>query len=150
MTNKIKFKIFGNANLFVCHTDGELTFDNLYDHVLELMSDYRFVQGMNGFYDFTKVTSITGDLSKWEALASGMSSKEVITNPAKTSIVIAQHAEEIKKIMLNYLYMTASSNISYQLFYHTQWQQAAEFVGTKVDSNELSHLAFEIQQPNLA
>lgn len=140
MASKIQFEIYSSANVFICQTEGELSFDDLYDHVLELMSDYRFVQGMNGFYDFTRVTKLTGDLEKWKALASGMSSEEVIPNSAKTSIVIARHAKEVKELMLNYLYMTASSNISYQLFYHSQWSDAAKFVGLDENSKELQHL----------
>lgn len=141
MASQIHFEIFSNANVFVCHTEGTLTFDALYEHVLELMSDYRFTPGMNGFYDFSKVTSLTGDLDKWKALASGMSSEEVIPNPAKTSIVIAQDAKDIKEIMLNYLYLTASSNISYQLFYHSQWEEAARFVDLDELSEELQHIS---------
>lgn len=141
MASSINYEIFSNSNVFVCHTEGELTFDDLYEHVLELMSDYRFTQGMNGFYNFSKVTKLTGDLEKWKALASGMSSEEVIPNPAKTSIVIAQHAKDIKEIMLNYLYLTASSNISYQLFYHSQWDEAAKFVDLDAGCPELKHLS---------
>jgi hypothetical protein len=125
---KIPYRIHKGYNLFSAHTEGAVTFDDLYLHVLELMSDPYFQSGLNGLYDFTKVTSLTGNLSKWHALAEGMSDNEILPVHASTSIVLPRGNQELLDVMMEFLALTANSQIDYRIFDETTWQDALKHV----------------------
>jgi len=127
--SKIPYKIYPDFKVFTSYAIQDITFDDLHNHVLELMSDVYFSAGVNGIYDFSKITSLTGDLDRWRMLAEGMSSDEVIVAKAKTAIVLPEDNLSLHQIMEGYLIMTAGSLIDYQIFTPPQWQEAMEHVG---------------------
>lgn len=129
MNKNLPYQIYPEHDLFVSKATRVITFDDLYDHVIELMSDFKFHQGMNGFYDFTQVPAVEGDLSKWHSLANGMASNEVISITANTAIVTAKTGTQVHQVMSEFLKLTANSNIDYQLFQLSQWQQAKLHAG---------------------
>lgn len=126
---KVNHEIYPNYNVFTSKASGEITFDDLHTHVLDLMSDEYFKTGINGLYDFSKLTKLSGDLEKWRVLAEGMSSDEVIVEKAKTSIVLPANNPSLHSIMEGYLIMTSGSLIDYKLFEPSQWQDAMVHVG---------------------
>ena len=114
--SKIPYKIYPDFKVFTSYAIQDITFDDLHNHVLELMSDVYFSAGINGIYDFSKITSLTGDLERWRSLAEGMSSDEVIVAKAKTAIILPEDNLSLHQIMEGYLIMTAGSLIDYQIF----------------------------------
>lgn len=128
--NKIRYSIFADQDLFVAQTYGNISFDDLYQHVLILMGDKEFKAGINALYDFSTITDFTGDLAKLEALAAGMSSEDVIVKKAKTAILLPnEFAPNIHGVMEQYMAMTASSQIDYRIFTLAEFKQAASFLG---------------------
>lgn len=125
---KVNHVIYPKYNLFISKASEEITFDDLHAHVLDLMSDEYFSAGINGLYDFSKVTKLSGDLEKWRVLAEGMSSEEVIIEKAKTAIVLPANNPSLHSIMEGYLIMTSGSLIDYKLFEPSQWQPAMNHV----------------------
>jgi hypothetical protein len=137
----IKHSIFKEHNLFACKAAGPLTFERLYQHVIELMTDMYFQSGLNGIYDFTQVSSMTGDINSWNSLAIGMKDVEILPVPANTSIVIDSRNNELKAVLENYLEMTKGSNIHYKLFTEIEWAQAMQHV--HLDAFDNADLFFE-------
>lgn len=127
--SKIPYKIYPGFKVFTSYAIQDITFDDLHNHVLELMSDVYFSAGINGIYDFSKITSLTGDLERWRSLAEGMSSDEVIVAKAKTAIILPEDNLSLHQIMEGYLIMTAGSLIDYQIFTPSRWQEAMDHVG---------------------
>lgn len=128
---KIPHRIYRKFNLFVAKANGEMTYNDLYQHVLELMSDPYFKPGTNGLYDFSNVTRLSGDLSQWEALANGMNDTEVIPEKASTAIVIDKKNVQLHNVLEDYLKMTASSQIDYRIFNELEWHHAMAHVGVE-------------------
>lgn len=127
--SKIPYKIYPDFKVFTSYAIQDITFDDLHNHVLELMSDVYFSGGLNGIYDFSKITSLTGDLDRWRMLAEGMSSDEVIVAKAKTAIILPEDNLSLHQIMEGYLIMTAGSLIDYQIFTPSRSQEAMDHVG---------------------
>lgn len=130
MTTKIPYSILADQDLFVAKADGLVTFDDLYQHVLMIMGDNAYKAGINGLYDFSKVSLISGEFPKLEALANGMSSSDVIVEKAKTAILLPNtYQDEIHGVMEKYMAMTANSNIDYRIFTQSEFEAAASFLG---------------------
>jgi hypothetical protein len=77
------------------------------------------------------VTSLTGNLSKWHALAEGMSDNEILPVNACTSVVLPKDNQELLDVMMEFLALTANSQIDYRIFDETTWQDALKHVEMK-------------------
>lgn len=126
--SSITYQIFGHENVFVAQTHGDISFEDLSCHVDELMADPDFYEGMNGFYDFSLTTSLTGNLQAFEKLASDMSDSDVIGKKARTAILIPASNTRLRWMMQGYLLMTSQSLIDYKIFDPQEMEVALDHV----------------------
>ena len=120
----IHYQIYTDHNVYIAQANGDITFENLYQHVDELMDDPAYYTGINAVYDFTKVRSIGGYIGVFEELANDMSDETIIDKQANTSIVLNSQYPRVKQMMEGYLLMTSNSQIDFRLFDETEWQDA--------------------------
>lgn len=126
--SSIEYRYILDKNVFVGTAKGLLTYGDLLRHVIELMSDTKFRAGINGIYDFTEVSSVTGLHEQWDTVAASMSSQDVIVKPAATAIICSSHHTQTISVMEEYLGMTKGSPIHYAVFTQNQWPQAMAHV----------------------
>jgi len=126
--NVIQYQVYPELNFFKAGAKGELTFDDIFEHVGQIMNDPKYQTGMNGFYDFHLLTQLSGNVEQFQAVAEDMSDHNIIDKRGCTSVVIPDGNSSIYNMMQGYLLMASDSLIDYRVFYYSQWQDALKHV----------------------
>ncbi|WP_100644701.1 hypothetical protein [Alteromonas facilis] len=128
--SKVHYFIKPDMNLFLCRAEGEVTFDDLALHVDEILADPQYRAGMDGFYDFTQVSSITGQTDVWGKVAEDMSDERIIPDRSKTAFLVSDENELVKRVLEGYLMMTSASLVEYRLYGPSQIAELCTFIGS--------------------
>ena len=83
------YKICTEQNLVACKPESDFSFQQLFEHLKELLNDHHFKLGMNGFYDFSLVNHVTGNLHALIDTAETMEDKTVISAPAPVNELVS-------------------------------------------------------------
>lgn len=123
------YKICTEQNLVACKPESDFSFQQLFEHLKELLNDHHFKLGMNGFYDFSLVNHVTGNLQALIDTAETMEDKTVISEPANIAIIVNDVDCHMFKVFEGYCLMASSSLANYQLFTTETYNKALHFVG---------------------
>lgn len=116
MGKAIEYWIFPDKNVFVAKSRRDMSFEEISEHVSDIMADPDFFVGLNGFYDFTATEALTGSLTVFEQLAGEMSDAKVIDKEASTAMLIPKSNSRLRWMMQGYILMTSQSLIDYKIF----------------------------------
>lgn len=129
VNNVIQYQVYPDLNFFKACASGELTFEHIFQHVEEIINDPDYQTGMNGFYDFHRITRLTGNVEQFQAVAEDMSDHNIIDKQGCTSVVLPDDNDSMHNMMQGFILMASDSLIDYQVFHYRQWQQALLHVG---------------------
>lgn len=122
------YQIDKEQNIVLCKTTLDFTFEQLLSHLQTLLSDPKFIPGMNGLYDFSQVEHVNGDLQALLVTAETMEDTDQVSTPAKVAIVVNHKEHNLHKIFQGYCIMASSSIVNYKLFTLATYQLALEYV----------------------
>lgn len=112
----IDYYIDQNRQTVMAKAAGELTFDEIIAHYHVLFSDPLFYQGISGYYDFTQVSHVTGDVTSFAQIAKDMGDNSIITQDAYVAIVVPDDNDSIKSIFEAYAQMMDYTNMHVSVF----------------------------------
>jgi len=114
--DKLYYQFFLEDNLFAVKTSRTISFEDIIVHVGNLMAEDDYSVGQNAFYDFSQLQNITGSSNTFFETAKAMNDHSIISEPAKTAILVADNATSINKVFQGYVLMTSESLIDYRIF----------------------------------
>lgn len=137
----IPYTIHSDKNAVFCKIHQGISFENIYQHALELMADKNYRPGLNGFYDFTSVDKLTGDKSIWHSLAKGISSNELLPVHCSVAIVVSDLENQTSHQLKEFIALTKEANIHYKLFTKQSIEDAFAHIKLN-DTAILTQIAF--------
>jgi hypothetical protein len=137
----IPYTIHNDKNAVFCKMQQGVSFENIYQHTLELMADKNYRPGLNGFYDFTSVDKLSGDKSIWHSLAKGISSNELLPIHCSVAIVVSDLDNQTSHQLKEFIALTKEANIHYKLFNEQSIEDAYAHIKLN-DAALLTQIAF--------
>jgi len=122
------YKINKAQNIVLCKPQQDFSFEQLFAHLQQLLEDPDFYPGINGFYDFSAVEHVTGDLEALMKTAETIEDKVLLPLASKVAIVVQAQKHNLYKIFEGYCLMASSSNVKYKLFTLASYSDALSYV----------------------
>lgn len=124
----MNYRIDKELSVVLCRPDGDFSFEELFQHLQQLITDPDFFAGISGLYDFTNVLHVDGDLTALLSTAETINDKQVLPKVSKVAIILPDDNENMQRIFEGYRLMVTDAQVKYALFEHRNYQQALEFI----------------------
>jgi len=128
MNANFHYKIYPELNVFVVKSAAKVTFEEMIIHVGDLMNDPSYKMGMNGYYDFSLLQQVDGNIDIFHQTAEAMNDQSVIYQSSKTAFILANDNESMKRIFHGYTIMTSQSLVDYRIFMLSDITMALNFL----------------------
>lgn len=116
VVENLPFEVLPERNLYIVRARGEVSFQDIYDHLQSIMCHEDFYPGIDALYDFSNVECFSGDPEVLLATAEQMNDRRVIQHAAKTALVVSPNSEINFKIFRGYCIMTYHSLVENEVF----------------------------------
>jgi len=128
MNANFHYKIYPELNVFVVKSVAKVTFEEMIIHVGDLMNDPFYKMGMNGYYDFSLLEQVEGNIDIFHQTAQAMNDQNVIYQSSKTAFILANVNESMRRIFHGYIIMTSQSLVDYRIFMSSDIAMALNFL----------------------
>ena len=144
MTTTIVYEILPAPRTLSVWVRGKLLYEQMIEHFNSLLEDHRYYPGLTSFYDLTQCTDIDGDFNDLHRFSHMLKHEHVVASPCRTSILIPENNEKLRKIVQGLILMISRPNIEHHYFPQSAREKAFQFVGfnaatiSKIESLSLS------------
>lgn len=115
----IKYTISQEDHVVIAQASANFDTQSFIDHMMAINTDERFSNDMNGIYDFSAVTKVTGDPKCLLLLAEQIRDSEYMPNACLIA-TICPPDNPMYRVLEGYFIMVRGTNLIYRFFDETQ------------------------------